>query len=379
MGRRMATECFDTISGSWEQWNCLKFWRRPPFDGFVVSRRDARFSLASGLALGLCAALTVSARSSSATDGRGGAAGHPTTVSLTGGAPSLSDSGTTGGTATRRTTATTPSTAGGAPSHLGSSAGTAASSTSTKTVVSPPVGIDAGPTRPTWREPEVFLTVDPSYLAMPHAQQALEGALLAWTSVTDQLPRVTLRYTEDSMVEQSGAEDLADHRIFFAPFGDKRANGALAVTLVTADESKHSILDADILINGGHLFTDVLATGDGKRSTQAYDLQNVIAHELGHWFGLDEDYVNIDATMYAYVYPGETKKRDLTESDITAVQLAYWQADNPSENVGCSLTRPPPVGARWGAGCLAVVLFWLRRRNRRSKPHLLLATRRVHP
>jgi hypothetical protein len=313
--------------------------------GYVVLRRDVRFVLATGLALGLCVAVTAPAPTSAATNDTGGTASAG--KSSTGGTPQ---------TTTR------------------ASAGQASSTTA-----SAPSTIDAGPTRPTWREAEIVLTVDPSYMAMPYAKQALEGALLAWTSVADQLPKVTLRYAEDLITSQSADKNLADHRIFYAPSGDRRAKGALAITLVTADENNNSIMDADILVNGGHLFTDVAAADYKKSATMVYDLQNVLTHELGHWFGLDEDTTNGEATMYAYVFPGETKKRDLAESDINAVQLAYWQADNPSENHGCSLGRTPTNRTPWTIGCLTAALYLLQRRKRRSQAHVLGRACRLQP
>lgn len=297
----------------------------------MVSRRDVRFILSLGLTLGLCAAVTMPSRTSSAKYG-------------------------TGGTSTGGTMSAGARTGGGTSSASGATAVSAAA----------PLGVDAGARRSTWRESEIVLAVDPSYLAMPYAKQALEGALLAWTSTADQLPKVTLRYVGDSIGVQSEAANLADHRIFFAPLGDRRAKGALAITLVTADEDNNTIMDADILVNGGHLFTDVVAAGQKSAQAGAYDLQNVITHELGHWFGLDEDTANTEATMYAYVFPGETKKRDLDASDINSVQLAYWQADNPSENRGCSLIRTEtsdsPLGVGWLAAAIGLV-FW---RNRRT-------------
>jgi hypothetical protein len=243
----------------------------------------------------------------------------------------------------------------------------------------PPVGIDAGSVRPTWRQSEVVLTVDPSYLALPYAKHALEAALLAWTSRADQLPKVILRYADDDASDLSADAALADHRIFFVPTGDARAKGALAITLVTADEEKHSIIDADILVNGGHLFTDVDTVNAPMARATSYDLQDVVTHELGHWFGLNEDYQNNEATMYAYVYPGEIKKRDLDESDATAVQLAYWQADNPSENTGCTImVGRRPIEHGWMIGCLAAASMLLRRTNRRSAAHVLGQSRRHH-
>lgn len=222
--------------------------------------------------------------------------------------------------------------------------------------------------RPVWSDAEVVLTIDPSYAALPFAMQALKGALLAWTTRCDRLPKVTLRHAESTTPTQSLEENLGDHRIVYAPRGDARAKGALAVTLVTADEGANAIVDADILVNGAHRFTDVSVVR-ATASDQLYDLQNVLTHEFGHWFGLDEEYENTESTMYAFVYPGESKKRDLTDEDVNAILLAQAQADEANANaVGCSMVQNErQASGGWLGYVLALSLFRMafRRKNQR--------------
>ncbi|HEY5958602.1 MAG TPA: matrixin family metalloprotease [Polyangiaceae bacterium] len=402
----------------------LKFPIGEPLRSDVAFRRNERFAFGSCMVLGLCAAVTLPARTSSAwvsTGGSsgttGGAAGHggtfdistPSTSTAQGGRGGTSTKFAIGGTSSvsaggTKSIGNTKSTSGasgqtngktsvgngsvggrgGTSLVIGGRGGTSTAATTTAfagaagNVVIPPLGVDTGTARPTWRETDVVLTVDPSYLALPYAKHALEAALEAWTSRADQLPHVTLRYVDNDVSDLTGDAAMADHRIFFVPASDKRAKGALAITLVTADEETHSILDADILVNGGHLFTDVDTLDAPLARASSYDLQDVIAHELGHWFGLNEDYENREATMYAYVYPAETKKRDLDVSDVTAVQLAYWQADNPSENTGCSIGGRPSAELGWVLGYLAAASLMLRSRNRRSTAHVLRQSRRHH-
>jgi hypothetical protein len=56
-----------------------------------------------------------------------------------------------------------------------------------------------------------------------------------------------------------------------------------------------------------------------------YDAQDILTHELGHTFGLDDMYTSsyVDNTMYGYGSKGEIKKDTLTSGDITAVKNLY--------------------------------------------------------
>jgi hypothetical protein len=244
------------------------------------------------------------------------------------------------------------------------------SGTTTSTATESTTGSDTTPA--TWRENKLVLTVDPSYLALPYAREALAGAVQAWLTAVSELPEVEIVESATDSTTLSAAENELDHRISFAPDGEPRANGALAITLLTVNDDGKSVLDADIIIDGKHCFTDVTTYPESVRLNRGniYDLQNVITHELGHWFGLGENYVNTEATMYAYVDPFETKKRDLTTSDIEATQLAYWHADNPSENTGCAIHPHALPSKTTTLGFLAVAGLLLRRSNRRNGAQL---------
>ncbi len=58
---------------------------------------------------------------------------------------------------------------------------------------------------------------------------------------------------------------------------------------------------------------------DCQTSPDAYDLQNIATHEIGHWIGLDDlfDDSDKDLTMYAFGAGGEVKKRTLGQGDIS--------------------------------------------------------------
>jgi hypothetical protein len=239
----------------------------------------------------------------------------------------------------------------------------------------------SGTEPPTWHEDKIVLTVDPSYTALPYGREALAAAVLAWTSAASELPVVEIVESDVEGHSLTEEANKLDHRISFAPLGEARAKGALAITLVTVNTDADQLVDADIVVNGGHYFTDVTTYSDEARfkSKNTYDLQNVLVHELGHWFGLGENYTNPEASMYAYVDPFETKKRDLSSDDVTAVQLAYWHADNPNENTGCHLARHQQNSGISGLGFLAATIWILRRGNRPKRSHLSAESRRLDP
>lgn len=56
-----------------------------------------------------------------------------------------------------------------------------------------------------------------------------------------------------------------------------------------------------------------------------YDAQNILTHELGHSFGLDDEYEDKykDHTMYGYGETGEVKKDTLTTGDKNSVRTLY--------------------------------------------------------
>ncbi len=79
------------------------------------------------------------------------------------------------------------------------------------------------------------------------------------------------------------------------------------------------ILDSDILLNGvHHRFTTTNEIGK-------HDVQNIVTHEAGHFFGLGHEGspADPDAVMYAVASPNELKKRVLGATDLVAIREAY--------------------------------------------------------
>ena len=60
-------------------------------------------------------------------------------------------------------------------------------------------------------------------------------------------------------------------------------------------------------------------------STSSYDAENIMIHELGHWFGLDDHYTAIytENTMFGYGSKAEIKKVTLEDGDKSGINLIY--------------------------------------------------------
>lgn len=65
--------------------------------------------------------------------------------------------------------------------------------------------------------------------------------------------------------------------------------------------------------------------GTACAESSTYDVQNMLTHEIGHWFGLSDesDSSFSNSTMYSNIPKGEVKKNTLTTGDILKVNSIY--------------------------------------------------------
>lgn len=101
--------------------------------------------------------------------------------------------------------------------------------------------------------------------------------------------------------------------------------GIIAVAITWYDPTTGEIVDADIILRHGYNWG--IADGDEEEIdlTDAFDIQNIVTHESGHWTGLDDIYdEEYDAmTMYGYSAYGEEIRRSLEPGDIAGAQEVY--------------------------------------------------------
>ncbi len=101
----------------------------------------------------------------------------------------------------------------------------------------------------------------------------------------------------------------------------------IALTTVTFNPDTGEIYDVDVEVNSAlHLFT----TGD---TDVAYDLESIMAHEAGHFYGMGHS-LDWDATMFETYEPGSLEERTLTPDDQRGMCAMYppWPIDREACN-----------------------------------------------
>ncbi|HEY4120480.1 MAG TPA: matrixin family metalloprotease [Byssovorax sp.] len=206
-----------------------------------------------------------------------------------------------------------------------------------------------------WQVPQITVTVDASLgLVAPDAVELMERCFTPWESVDGASPPL--------VVVQAGAVDAIGYvpgaanqsTVRYIPEGTPLAGIALATTVLTYDATG-TIVDADILLNGGEgrVFGELAAQGQGTifGILPPYDLQNVLTHEAGHFFGMAHQNDEDSATMYPTSNRGETTKRTLSSDDEAGLKAIYAHSDASDSSTMCSAAAP---GSRGGLGAAAV-------------------------
>lgn len=99
---------------------------------------------------------------------------------------------------------------------------------------------------------------------------------------------------------------------------------ALGVTYTWYYPSTGLVAETDTILNNKFPWS-WSGNNNGCADNNSYDAQDILTHELGHWMGLDDEYISnfTDNTMYGYGSKGEIKKDTLTSGDIAGVSLIY--------------------------------------------------------
>jgi hypothetical protein len=226
-----------------------------------------------------------------------------------------------------------------------------------------------------WFLNEVTIVVDSSvYELDPRARLAVERAFVEWLSSGSRLPNLT--FAEGQGLRPSLKPDGVSS-IMYAPIDVEGHEDDLAITIGFADDDTGEINEVDIVINSTQHFAilNELSTTSAQNSctgafeprscAHRYDLQSVMTHEAGHFFGLAEDRENNTSTMFSCTSRCETHKRRLTPGDLSSISSLYEVKSRVTCD-GASLAGTTNPAAWTGACLLGAFGLLVRRRRQRS-------------
>lgn len=226
-----------------------------------------------------------------------------------------------------------------------------------------------------WEERSVSYTLDPSLdLNVKDAVAATKHAMGTWSGSVGAPDLEGKTPTSDSP-KKPGFDQK--NGVFFMKDGWAPAGRALAITVLTYDNATGRILDADIIFNGSYKFAVLSehavepgpsATGGTKISNtdgvthadeeaaepdSIYDLHHVIAHELGHSLGMNDEMAKHDALMYRYSAPNTTTLRAPASDDIAGLAELYSTKLEATGN-GCGNATVAPKKPAFAASQVAM-------------------------
>lgn len=224
-----------------------------------------------------------------------------------------------------------------------------------------------------WDERTVDYTFDPSVGAnVPDAVDATSRAMGSWSGTVG-APELQGHAASTVVAPPTAPGFDQKNGVFFIPGGYAPAGRALAITVLTYDNVTGRILDADIIVNGAYQFavlndaglattssahpstTDGIVHQEEPQATDTvYDLHHVVAHELGHSLGMNDELENKAALMYRYSTPNSTVLRAPASDDIAGLAELYSTKLEASGN-GCGSATVAPKKPSLAASHFAMV------------------------
>ena len=223
-----------------------------------------------------------------------------------------------------------------------------------------------------WLSESLTITLDPSLNQAGPGVEAVQAAFGAWLSTEARLPSVRFEIaTSAGPAQRDGV-----NRVLMAPIEMPGHQKDLSIAISYTDESTAEILEVDIVLNSAYRFGVLTGEGlngkasvgpSGKCGPGTYDLQDIAAHEAGHFFGLGEDKQDDQSTMFFESGSCEILKRDLQSADAEALVTHYERAAEAREaQAGCSVSTGSSSSASGlGLALAALALIGRRRWMRR--------------
>ena len=170
-----------------------------------------------------------------------------------------------------------------------------------------------------WNNPVVEYVVDPamSNMSSDDVMNAVSNAFYAWDDVASSSLSLQFAGIQAGAREGYNSNGSNTNVVRVEEELFQFDSAVLAVTLMTYSVTNGNLLDADIVVNG----VDFAFSND--LSPHTYDLENALAHEVGHFVGLSHEHSHEEATMYPTAVPQESSKRSLSTDDMMGISFIY--------------------------------------------------------
>ena len=219
-----------------------------------------------------------------------------------------------------------------------------------------------------WSDGKVVVDVSMGAAASISADKSESAAILAlqhWSAEVPDTLVLTIAdgESDDDEIAQDG-KSVIRWGVEAGPFVDPEA---LATTYLTYRTTTGQIMEADIVVNA----VDYEWTVVGRsHCANRYDLQNILTHEAGHFFGLSHSQDRVESTMFPSASSCEISKRDLADDDKAGIAFLYEDVLEPESPASLAQLANCSTGGRSGlvvAAMVLLVLVGLRRPGPRRK------------
>lgn len=224
-----------------------------------------------------------------------------------------------------------------------------------------------------WQRKNVTVYLDSSLKKLdPNASEAVIQAFGSWAASDPRVPNLTFDSGNTTTQPTQDGKSTVSYAEITTPGHEKD----VAITVTYSNDKTGEILEADVLLNArypmGVLTADMKSKVPGLHETEAadcqsrYDAQNVTTHEAGHFFGLGEDMVEREATMFLSIGQCEVHKRELAATDVGALSTLYADSASEAASAGPKACSFGPARFGGGSAFFAAMLgiSALRRRRR---------------
>lgn len=134
------------------------------------------------------------------------------------------------------------------------------------------------------------------------------------------------------------------------------SSGALAITQYGFDPTSRRLVGADVYLNCDSVRLPWAVLDPLNPDQEAFDVENTLVHEVGHFVGLAHPYAEgrETSTMWYMASPGETTKRTLSPDDADGLRYLYPVPGTPLVPPDTNAIGLKPLENSAGGGGCAV-------------------------